>query len=325
MSHELLPINSQPESTKRPISPGAEKWLGVPIPVLDHGYVYLVDYLGNDEAIEQAARVSYGAGTRRVSETKGLIRYLYRNYHTTPFEMVEFKFHAKMPIFVARQWIRHRTANVNEHSARYSFLDKEFYVPEKDVLAAQSKTNRQGRDELLSPNEAEEIRQLLIADALRNYENYEYMLNDDGTGKPKDESRSMLARELSRMNLSVNFYTQWYWKIDLHNLLHFFRLRTDSHAQWEIRQYAEAMAKIVSDAVPIAWEAFEDYSLGALSLSGPEQKILQEILNIQGIVLSEADLNTIIGTLVTNKREKAEMVEKFKKLGVVKGEEPENE
>lgn len=302
------------EITRRPISSGAEKWLGREISVLDHGFVYLVDYMGNDEAVEQAARVSYGRGTRSVNETEGLVRYLRRHKHTTPFEMVEFKFHAKMPIFVARQWIRHRTANVNEYSARYSILDNEFYIPEPGILAAQSKKNRQGREELLDPQEAEKVRLLLREDAARNYEHYEYLLNDDGKGNPVDPGRSMLARELARIDLSLNFYTQWYWKIDLHNLLHFLKLRMDPHAQHEIRVYADALAKIVEESVPIAWKAFEDYELYAITLTRPELRVLTHLLG--GRVYSRAEVLEASDKVdLTNKRERGELVEKLQQLG----------
>ena len=313
--HLDFPINE----TQRPISPGAEKHLGEVIPVLDHGFVYLVDYMGNDQSIEQAARVSRGLGTRKVSATRELIRYLYRHEHTTPFEMVEFKFHAKMPIFVARQWVRHRTANINEQSARYSILDKEFYIPEPEVIAAQSKTNRQGRGEVIDPAQAEYVRQLLFDDAMANYGHYEYMLNDDGKGNPVDPDREMIARELSRIDLTLNFYTQWYWKIDGHNLFRFLGLRKDEHAQWEIRQYADAMGVIVQDSVPLAWEAFEDYKLHAINLSKPDQQILGQILKKNNIALSANEFLDIIEAAgITNKYEKEETLEKFGKLGIVK-------
>src|SRR3989344_7894534 len=220
-------IFESPNITLRSISQGAEKWLYRPIKCLDHGFVYLVDYMGNDEAIVEAARTSYGQGTKKVSSDEGLIRYLRRHVHTTPSEMVEFKFHCKMPIFVARQWIRHRTANVNEYSARYSILDKEFYVPEPQHLAVQSATNRQGRSDMLSPEEAATVQKLLTEEASHAYENYELLLNDDGTGKSRNEGSAMLAREIARMALSLNFYTQWYWKCDLHHLFHFLSLRAD--------------------------------------------------------------------------------------------------
>ena len=211
------------------------------IPVLDHGFVRVIDYMGDDAAIVQAARVSYGRGTRRVSEDAGLIRYLMRHRHSTPFEMCEIKYHVKLPIFVARQWIRHRTANVNEYSARYSILDREFYIPAPEHLAAQSAVNRQGRGDVLAGDEAAQVLDLLREDATRCYDHYAEMLNEDATGAPRDPSRQGLARELARMNLTLNTYTQWYWKIDLHNLFHFLSLRADAHAQYEIRVYAEAM------------------------------------------------------------------------------------
>ena len=310
-------INLAVESTKRPISPGAEKMLGKVIPVLDHGFVYLVDYMGNDEAIEQAARVSYGAGTRKVSETKGLIRYLRRHLHTTPFEMVELKFHAKMPIFVARQWVRHRTANINEYSARYSILDKEFNLPEPEVLAVQSKSNRQGRAEVVPLEYAQSVRQLLFEDAERSYKHYEYMLNDDGKGNPIDADRPMIARELARMGLSLNFYTQWYWKVDLHNLFNFLKLRMDKHAQWEIQEYGRAMATITKEVVPLAWEAFEDYQLEATNLTRLDKEALRLLVKEKGEVTKDRITALAKEIGVTNKREREEMVEKFISLGLV--------
>lgn len=303
--------------TKRQISEGAEKWLGVPVKCLDHGFVYLVDYMGNDYSIEQAARVSYGSGTRKVSETKGLIRYLRRNDHTTPFEMVELKFHAKMPIFVARQWVRHRTANINEYSGRYSKLDNEFYVPEENVIAEQSSSNKQGRDKTVPAWYARKVREMVIQDAAKVYDHYEYFLNDAGDGKPKNPAQPMLARELARMGLGLNFYTQWYWKIDLHNLMHFSGLRMDPHAQYEIRVYAEAMARIAKDAFPIAWEAFEDYQLNAKKLTGPEIKILKDLLSDKVQVSEEQVLTQAKKTGVTNKREQGEILEKLRSLGII--------
>lgn len=319
MSIEREFLNFSTNETKRPISEGAEKHLGEVVPILDHGFVYLVDYMGNDESIEQAARVSYGTGTRTYNETEGLIRYLYRHEHTTPFEMAEFKFHAKMPIFVARQWVRHRTASINEYSARYSILDKEFYVPEPEVMGVQSKNNRQGRGESVDYNQAQVIRKLLIEDASRAYEHYEYMLNDDGSGKPVDPDRDMLARELARGNLTLDYYTQWYWKTDLHNLFHFLHLRADPHAQYEIRVYAEAMSGILKDAVPIAWEAFEDYELYATKLSRPEQKVLAKLIQNKDIKFWPGEILEVCqSTGITNKREMDEVLEKFKTLGLIK-------
>jgi thymidylate synthase (FAD) len=253
--------------TRRPTVPALEAMLFEAVPVLDHGFVRVVDYMGDDAAIVQAARVSYGRGTRAANEDKGLIRYLMRHRHSTPFEMCEIKFHVKLPIFVARQWIRHRTANVNEYSARYSILDREFYLPAPEHLAAQSAVNRQGRGEILEGAEAARVLDLLREDATRNYDHYLEMLNEDEQGAKLDESRAGLARELARMNLTLNTYTQWYWKTDLHNLFHFLSLRADAHAQYEIRAYAEAMMGMAEAWVPIAAGAFRDYRLGAVTLS----------------------------------------------------------
>jgi thymidylate synthase (FAD) len=249
------------------IIPEAEEFLDKEIKCLDKGFVRLVDYMGSDESIVQAARVSYGKGTKKVSEDRGLIRYLMRHQHTTPFEMVEFKFHVKLPIFVARQWIRHRTANVNEVSARYSIMPDEFYVPSKEFIRKQSQTNRQGRSEEEIPSEMQEkILKTLIEEQTRLYKSYEEMINRN------------VARELARINLPVSLYTEWYWKIDLHNLFHFLWLRMDEHAQIEIRIYANAMAEIVKKVVPMAWEAFEDYSLHAIKFSKPELKVISKFI-----------------------------------------------
>jgi thymidylate synthase (FAD) len=316
---EIDHVDYPANETKRPISPGAEKRIGEVLPVLDHGFVYLVDYMGNDQSVEQAARVSYGLGTRKMSATRELIRYLYRHEHTTPSEMVEFKFHAKMPIFVARQWVRHRTASINEYSGRYSILDKEFYIPEPEAIAAQSTTNRQGRGDVVDPKQAEVVRKMLIDDASRNYEHYEFMLNDDGKGGPADPGRDMLARELARIDLTLNSYTQWYWKTDLHNLFHFLHLRADPHAQYEIRVYAEAMLGILKDAVPIAYEAFEDYELYAIKLSRPEQKVLLGLMEGKDVKFSSDEiLEMSKNSGITNKTELSEVLEKFKNLGLVK-------
>jgi thymidylate synthase (FAD) len=254
-------------TTLRPTVPALEALLHTPIPVLDHGFIRVVDYMGDDAAVVQAARVSYGRGTKRVQDDRGLIRYLMRHRHSTPFEMAEIKLHVKLPIFVARQWIRHRTANVNEYSARYSVLDREFYIPARHALAAQSATNRQGRGAVLDGAEAEEVLRILRQDAARCYEHYAWMLNEGEAGEPADPARQGLARELARMNLTLNTYTQWYWKSDLHNLLHFLSLRADAHAQYEIRAYAEALLDVVRRWVPITAEAFLDYRLGGATLS----------------------------------------------------------
>jgi thymidylate synthase (FAD) len=264
---EIASARTDAAPTLRATVPALEAVLFEPFPVLDHGFVRVVDYMGDDAAVVQAARVSYGRGTRKVSEDRGLIRYLMRHWHTTPFEMASIKLHVKLPIFVARQWIRHRTASVNEYSARYSILDREFYIPEPAQLAAQSSANRQGRGAVLEGAEADEVMTLLREDAERNYRDYAWMLNEGEDGAQADPARSGLARELARMNLTLNTYTQWYWKADLHNLLSFLRLRADPHAQYEIRVYAEAMMDIAKRWVPLSYEAFEEYRLGAVSLS----------------------------------------------------------
>ncbi len=268
---------SQP--THRATVQALEEILFEAVPVLDHGFVRVIDYMGDDAAVVQAARVSYGRGTRRVSEDRGLIRYLMRHRHTTPFEMCEIKYHVKLPIFVARQWIRHRTANVNEYSARYSILDKEFYIPAPDQLATQSAANRQGRGEVLEGEAAARVIAILRADAERSYAHYEEMLNEDADGNRPDPGRDGLARELARMNLTLNTYTQWYWKIDLHNLLHFLSLRTDAHAQYEIRVYADAMLETVRRWVPITCAAFEDYRMGGAQLSAAGLAVVRQMLD----------------------------------------------
>jgi len=236
-------------------------------PVLDNGFVRLIDFMGSDEAIVQAARVSYGKGTKKVREDRALIRYLMRHQHTTPFEMVEFKFHIKLPIFVARQWIRHRTANVNEYSGRYSVMEDQFYAPSPEAVRYQSSRNKQGSsNEEVTP----ELRESFVAALNRtNKSSYgEYLrLIDAG-----------IARELARIHLSLSLYTQWYWKIDLHNLFHFLKLRLDDHAQWEFRKYAQVIADIVKKIMPLAWEAFDDYQLNAFCLSATEQKLLRDQL-----------------------------------------------
>jgi thymidylate synthase (FAD) len=264
---EIDAARADVQPTRRPTVPALEQILFQPLPVLDHGFVRVVDYMGDDAAIVQAARVSYGRGTRRIQDDAGLIGYLMRHRHTTPFEMCEIKYHVKLPIFVARQWIRHRTANVNEYSARYSILDREYYIPPPEALAAQSQTNRQGRGEPLAAADAARILAILKDDAERCHAHYREMLNEDDAGNRLDPARSGLARELARINLTLNTYTQWYWKIDLHNLMHFLGLRADPHAQIEIRAYAETMLETVRRWVPIAHAAFLDHRLGAFVLS----------------------------------------------------------
>jgi thymidylate synthase (FAD) len=284
-------------STRRPTVPALEEVLLEPSPVLDHGFVRVIDYMGDDGAIVQAARVSYGRGTTQLRDDRGLIRYLVRHHHSTPLEMCELKLHVKLPIFVARQWIRHRTANVNEYSARYSILDREFYLPEPEQLKAQSSTNRQGREEPLSPEQAQAVLELLRTDATRCYDHYEQLLNEGERGEPSRPSEPKLARELARMNLTLNFYTQWYWKIDLHNLLHFLALRMDAHAQYEIRVYAEAIDALVQRWVPQAWEAFRDYRLEATTLSR------QELLAIKALLRGESPDYRALGLSPREQRE----------------------
>ena len=267
---EIEAARATPRPTLRAVSEGMEAHLYRAHPVLDHGFIRVIDYMGDDSAIVQAARVSYGAGTKHVQNDEGLIRYLMRHWHSTPFEMCEIKLHVKLPVFVARQWIRHRTANVNEYSARYSILDREFYIPAPDQLAAQSTVNNQGRGEVLTGEEAARVLELLKSDANRAYDHYEAMLSQDG--------QQGLARELARMNLPANIYTQWYWKVDLHNLFHFLRLRADPHAQYEIRVYAEAIAACVKDWVPLAYGAFEDYRMGGVTLSAKAVSVVKRML-----------------------------------------------
>jgi thymidylate synthase (FAD) len=267
---EIDAARATPQMTLRAVSPGMEAHLYRAHAVLDHGFVRVIDYMGDDAAIVQAARVSYGAGTKHVSNDEGLIRYLMRHWHSTPFEMCEVKLHVKLPVFVARQWIRHRTANVNEYSARYSILDREFYIPAPEQLAAQSTVNNQGRGAVLEGAEAARVLEVLKRDAMTAYDHYEEMLSQDG--------QQGLARELARMNLPMNIYTQWYWKTDLHNLFHFLRLRADAHAQYEIRVYAEAIAACVKDWVPLAYAAFEDYRMGGVTLSGKAIAVLKRRL-----------------------------------------------
>jgi len=259
--------------------PALEEILYTAIPVLDHGLLRVIDYMGDDAAVVQAARVSYGRGTKKVSEDRGLIQYLMRHRHSTPFEMCEIKLHVKLPIFVARQWIRHRTANVNEYSARYSILDREFYVPAPAQLGVQSQINRQGRGEVLEGDEAAEVMALLRADSEQVYAHYQQMMNVDDAGAPIDPSRQGLARELARMNLTLNYYTQWYWKTDLLNLLNFLSLRADPHAQYEIRVYAEAMLDIVKRWVPWTYEAFEQYRLRGVSLSERGWAVVKSLID----------------------------------------------
>jgi len=280
---EIDAQRATPTQTLRATSPGAEAHLYKAHQLLDHGFVRLIDYMGDDGAIVQAARVSYGRGTKAVQNDAGLIRYLMRHWHSTPFEMCEAKFHVKLPVFVARQWIRHRTANVNEYSARYSILDREFYIPAPEHLAAQSEVNNQGRGAALQGEEAARVLDMLKSDANRAYDHYEDMLSQDG--------QQGLARELARMNLPANVYTQWYWKVDLHNLFHFLRLRADPHAQYEIQVYAQKMCEIVADWVPAAYAAFEDYRLGGANLSAKAIDCVRRMLKGERVTLENSGMS----------------------------------
>ena len=290
-TQEIKDLQSQTNNTKRVTAPELEKILYEAIPILDHGFIRVIDYMGNDTSIVQAARVSYGKGTKKVNTDSGLIKYLMRHWHSTPFEMCEIKYHVKLPIFIARQWIRHRTANVNEYSARYSILDKEFYLPEEQNLAAQSVINRQGRGDLLKGDQAKKVLDILKDDAERTYKNYETMLNQRYDGSTIDENLNGLARELARMNLTLNTYTQWYWKTDLLNLMNFLRLRVDHHAQYEIRAYAEAMLDTLKRWVPITFESFMDYRVGGTEVSSKGKIILQKLISGKKITLEDSGLS----------------------------------
>ena len=300
--NEIKDQISQSNQTKRVTSSELEKILYEAMPALDHGFVRVVDYMGDDTSIVQSARVSYCKGTKQVSTDKGLIKYLMRHWHSTPFEMCEIKYHVKLPIFIARQWIRHRTANVNEYSARYSILDKEFYLPSQENLAAQSSSNRQGRGEVIEGAQAKEVLELLKHDAERTYDNYEKMLNERFDGTTIDNSKKGLARELARMNLTLNTYTQWYWKTDLLNLMNFLRLRADKHAQYEIRVYADLMLDTLKKWVPITYEAFMDYRVGAVEVSAKGKTIIQKFIKGDKVSFEESGLS---------KREWNELMESF--------------
>ena len=354
---EIAELRDARHSTRRATVPALEEVLYEPIPVLDRGFIRVIDYLGDDGAIVQAARVSYGKGTRAVSTDRGLIRYLMRHRHTTPFEMCELKVHVKLPIFVARQWIRHRTANVNEYSARYSILDHEFYVPDRpyldsrreerrverlrdaqatspepdlfglaDVvnalpptprrqeLAPQSASNRQGREGDIPDWEAEEILREIKAEGNRAYTIYCKLLNENLAGEILHADRTGLARELARMVLPTNYYTQWYWKIDLQNLLHFLSLRSDPHAQYEIRAYAEALCAIVMKWVPMTWAAFEDYHLRGAEISGPALEVLRELIDRDQLA-DEERMKQLRKRSGLSAREFREFIELFQREG----------
>ena len=301
-AQEIKDQQLQENKTKRVTAPDLEAILYEAIPVLDHGFIRVVDYMGDDSSVVQAARVSYGKGTKKVSTDAGLIKYLMRHWHSTPFEMCEIKYHVKLPIFIARQWIRHRTANVNEYSARYSILDKEFYLPTPEHLAAQSKNNRQGRGDILKGDQAKQVLDLLKKDAEQTYKNYEEMLNERYDGSVIDEKRSGLARELARMNLTLNTYTQWYWKTDLLNLMNFLRLRADDHAQYEIRAYATAMLDTLKKWVPTTYEAFMDYRVGGTEVSAKGKSIIQKLIKGEKVDFENTNLS---------KRELSELMEAF--------------
>jgi len=301
-AQEIKDQQNQENKTKRVTATELEKILYEAIPILDHGFVRVVDYMGDDTSIVQAARVSYGKGTKKVSTDSGLIKYLMRHWHSTPFEMCEIKYHVKLPIFIARQWIRHRTANVNEYSARYSILDKEFYLPAPEYLAAQSQNNRQGRGDVLEGEQAKKVLELLKGDAEQTYNNYETMLNERYDGSVINEDGIGLARELARMNLTLNTYTQWYWKTDLLNLMNFLRLRADSHAQYEIRAYADVMLDTVKKWVPITYEAFIDYRVGGTEVSAKGKTVIQKLINGEKVSMEQSGLS---------KREWNELMEAF--------------
>ena len=299
---EIRDQQSQQNITKRVSSPELEKILYEAIPILDHGFIRVIDYMGDDTSIVQAARVSYGKGTKKVSTDASLIKYLMRHWHSTPFEMCEIKYHVKLPIFIARQWIRHRTANVNEYSARYSILDKEFYLPAPENLAAQSQSNRQGRGEVLEGEKAKQVLNLLKGDAEQTYNNYQIMLNEKYDGSLIDENAVGLARELARMNLTLNTYTQWYWKTDLLNLMNFLRLRADHHAQYEIRAYADVMLGTLKKWVPTTYEAFIDYRVGGIEVSAKGKEVIKKMIKGGKVDFEQSGLS---------KREWNELMEAF--------------
>ena len=284
---EIEALREQTAPTRRAVVPALEEILYAPLPVLDRGFVRVIDYMGDDAAIVQAARVSYGRGTRKVSDDRGLINYLMRMRHTSPFEMCELKLHVKLPIFVARQWIRHRTANVNEYSARYSVLQDEFYLPAAEHLATQSSANRQGRGEVLAGTQAAEVQATAGRNAEEAYRRYLELLNQDAAGAPLDPARDGLARELARMVLPLNTYTEWYWKTDLHNLLHFIALRADPHAQYEIRAYALVLLDVVRRWLPLTHAAFVDYRLEGAELSAKGLAVVRRLL--AGETVEQAD------------------------------------
>jgi thymidylate synthase (FAD) len=288
---EIAALREQATPTRRAVVPALEEILYEPLPVLDRGFVRVIDYMGDDGAIVQAARVSYGRGTRKISDDRGLINYLMRMRHTSPFEMCELKVHVKLPIFVARQWIRHRTANVNEYSARYSVLEDEFYVPAAEHVASQASSNRQGRDRVLGREQAEIVQDTVRTNAERAYADYLALLNQDAAGEAIDPEREGLARELARIVLPLNTYTEWYWKTDLHNLLHLIALRADPHAQYEIRAYAEVLLDVIRRWTPLTCAAFENYRLHAAELSGQALAVLRRMLGGEKVAQADSGLS----------------------------------
>ena len=287
---EITNLRKKKYKTLRPVSSGLESILYSPLKALDKGFVRVVDYMGTDASVVQAARVSYGKGTKKKSEDEGLIRYLLRHRHTTPFEMCEIKLHVKLPIFIARQWIRHRTASINEYSARYSILEDEFYIPKKNHLAQQSLINKQGRGNEVDEDTAKEILKILKEDSARCYENYTWMLNEKNS-KEYEKERNSLSRELARINLTLNTYTQWYWKVDLHNFMHFVSLRADSHSQFEIREYGKILLKILSKWTPLTYKAFLSYRLKSAELSMEAIEIIRKMIAGKKVTKSKSNLS----------------------------------
>ena len=287
---EVHLMREKKNQTFRPISKGLEKILYSPFKVLDKGFIRVVDYMGNDASVVQAARVSYGKGTKKRSEDEGLIRYLLRHRHTTPFEMCEIKLHVKLPIFIARQWIRHRTASINEYSARYSILEDEFYIPKKYHLAEQSLINKQGRGNEIDEKNAREVLKILKEDSFRCYKNYTWMLNEKNS-KEYEKDRISLSRELARINLTLNTYTEWYWKTDLHNFMHFVSLRADSHSQFEIREYGKILLKILSKWTPLTYKAFLSYRLNSAELSMEAIEVIKKMIQGKKVVKNKSNLS----------------------------------
>lgn len=302
---EIEAARAEWSQTRRLVIPAVEAVMHEPTAVLGGGFVRLVDYMGGDAGIVQGARVSYGKGTKSLSDDRGLIRYLLRNRHTSPFELAVAKFHVRAPLFVTRQWFRHRTASINEYSARYSILEREFYIPKAEDIAQQSTSNKQGRGASLTTIEAEQVMKILRDDATQCYDHYLEMLNEDEDGNLIDPDKPSVAREIARINLPVNIMTQFYWQINLWNLLHFLKLRSDAHAQYEIRVYADAILTIVQRWAPMTFEAFRDYVQDALTLSGPALRALR---------LALAGKDPDFAAAGVSKREVADLLSAFPEL-----------